>query len=81
MKIFRKKFRERNSEFDIEFDKWKRRNGLNLIFSSTRLIWMKELDNEQFKLYIYKIFRKMFRERNSEFDVKFDKWNYVQSIE
>lgn len=42
---------------------------------------MKELDNEQFKLYIYKIFRKMFRERNSEFDVKFDKWNYVQSIE
>lgn len=23
----------------------------------------------------------MFRERNSEFDVKFDKWNYVQSIE
>ena len=55
--------------------------GSNLIFSSTRLIWMKELDNEQFKLYIYKIFRKMFRERNSEFDVKFDKWNYVQSIE
>ena len=70
MKIFRKKFRERNSEFDIEFDKWKRRNGLNLIFSSTRLIWMKELDNEQFKLYVYENLRKKFKKRNYEFDVK-----------